>query len=274
MLKQIALATAFLVSTLSLAHANEAIVRANNQVSVSVGAHNLDYRELDNSGVTGGGDLDTEKGTQTAFEAAVKRQGDVLGFHNIYTSMSVGVSTGHTNYSGYLQSMDGSSGLIPFDNSTSNTTTDVLVKVGKAFDFGPRAQATPYVQYGFHNWVRDMQGQYGYKETYSHHTLGGGVLGQYAFSPRLVGSLDANVSAILGPKMSASIFSNDFNLKAKASESVSVGVEYAFTDRLHANASYRFTHFEYGQSGVNNGAFEPDSKTNEHLFLAGLGYSF
>ncbi|MEM5373089.1 hypothetical protein V4C53_44935 [Paraburkholderia azotifigens] len=274
MLKRIALATAFLASTISLAHANESIVRANNQLSVSVGAHNLDYRELDKRGVTGGGDLDSEKGTQAAFEAAIKRQGDVFGFHNIYTSLSVDVSTGHTNYAGYVQSMDGSSGLIPTDDSTSNTTTDVLLKVGKAFELGSRAQAAPYLQYGFHNWVRDMQGQYGYKETYSHHSLGGGVLGQYAFSNRLVGSLDANVSAIINPKMSADIVSGDFSLKAKATESVSVGVDYAFTNRLHANASYRFTHFEYGQSGANGRLFEPDSKTNRHLFMVGLGYSY
>jgi opacity protein-like surface antigen len=276
MFKRIALAVAVLASTISVAQANDTILRANNQVSFSVGAHNLDYRELDRTGVTGGGDLDSEKGTQAAFEAAIRRQGDVFGFHNIYTSVAVDVSRGHTNYDGYLQSLDGASGLIPFKNSTTNTTTDVIVKVGKGFALGQRAQAqvTPYLQYGFHNWVRDMQGEYGYKETYSHHTLGGGVMGQYAFTNRIVGSVDANASATINPKMSTALFGGDFKLKTKAVESVSVGVDYALTDRLHANASYRFTHFEYGQSGVNGGAYEPDSKTNEHLFLVGLGYSF
>lgn len=279
MLKRIALAAAVLASTLSVAHADDTISRANNTIGISTGSHTLDYREVDNYGMTGTGTLDSEKGTQFMFEGSATRQGDVFGISDVYTSLAVSYSHGTTNYDGYLQSTDGSSAaLIPYQSSTTDSTTDVTLKVGKGFRFaaaGHPAQVTPYVRYGFHNWVRNLGdgSEYGYKETYSHNELGAGVLGQYAFTNKLVGSVDGSVSATISPKMKADGI-GDFSLKSKATETVSVGFDYAVTPALHVNGRYQFTHFEYGQSDISNGAFEPTSKTNEHVVLVGVGYAF
>jgi opacity protein-like surface antigen len=277
MLKSITVAVAVLASTISLAHANDAIERANNQVTFSVGANHLNYREIDTTGVTGGGDLDSEKGTQAAFQFSATRQFNAFNVRDLYTQASVSYARGHTSYNGYLQGYDalGNFVLEPFQNNTTSSTVDVNLKVGKGFRFGPasRAQLTPYVAYGYHNWVRDMQGQYGYKETYSHHTLGGGLMGQYALTDRLVATVDGSAAALISPKMSADLF-GDFTLKAKAQEQLVLGLDYAVTRNLHVSGSYRLTHFEYGHSDVNNGMYEPDSKSTQQLFLVGLGYAF
>jgi hypothetical protein len=277
MLKSIALAVAVLASTVSIAHANDAISRANNQVWFSVGGQNIDYRELDKTGVSGTGTLDSEKGTQPAIQLGVTKQFDAFNVRDFYAQASVSAARGHTSYDGYLQGYDANGNFVlePFQNSTTSTTVDVNLKLGKSFRFGPasRAQLTPYVSYGYHHWTRDMHGQYGYTEDYQQSVLGGGMLGQYAITDRLVASVDANFGATLGAKMSTAGFS-DFSLGSKAQEQITLGADYAVSRNLHVHGTYSLTHFEYGQSAVNNGAYEPDSRTTTQVFMVGLGYSF
>ena len=276
MKKRIAsLAVAFAAfGAVGVAHANEAIVNANNQVSLSVGASNLNYHELDDYGVTGGGYLDSEKGTQPAFKLEATRQGSVFGINNIYLSSHVQLAKGNTDYTGYLQDEFGD--LTPYTARTKDTTVDVGFKVGYAFQIPslPNAQVTPYVAYSFQNWVRDMTpSPYGYKETYHHSTASVGVLGQYALSDRLVASADFNYGRTFGAGLSADGIA-DFTLGNSNVFGGGVGIDYAYTKAIHVNASYSISKFNFGQSDINNGYFEPNSRTIEQTFFVGLGYHF
>ena len=277
MLKSIALAAAVLASTVSIAHADTTIARANNQVWLSIGGEHVNYSETDTTGITGTGTLDSEKGTLPAIQLGVTKQFDAFNVHNLFVQASLTAARGHTNYDGYLEGFDslGNFELVPFQNNTRSTTVDFGLKLGKSFAFGPgsRAQLTPYISYGYHYWDRNMEGQYGYEEKYSHSVLGGGLLAQYALTDRLVTSIDANAGATIGAKMKTGGFS-DFGLGSKAQEQLTLGADYAVTRKLHVNASYSLTHFEYGQSAMNNGYYEPDSRTTNQVFMVGLGYSF
>jgi len=256
-----------------VAHANETIVNSNNQLSFSAGASNLNYHELDNSGVTGGSYLDSEKGTQPAFKLDLTRQGSVLGVDNIYVNTQVEFARGNTDYTGYLQDAFGD--LTPYDSRTKDTTVDVGLKVGKSFSFArvPNAQVTPYVGYSYESWIRDMSGQYGYKETYHHSTASVGVLGQYAFTSDLVGSTDFSYGRTFGAGLSADGIA-DFTLGNANVYSGGVGLDYAYSKAWHINGSYSIAKFDYGQSGVSDGYFEPNSRTIVQKFYVGVGYHF
>lgn len=278
MSKRLALAMAAgLLCATGAARADEAILRANNQASLWVGGHHLNYHETDTNNTSGlvgpGGQLDSEHGTQAAFGGGLTRQGSLFGLKNIYTSLSLDYSHGNTDYQGYLVN-NNTHTAVPYSSTTRNTTFDVNLKVGPAFALGAqsRVQVVPYITYGYHNWVRDLAQPYGDKETYSHQYLGIGLLGQYSFTPKLVGSADLSVARTINPRLTTGS-TGDFSLGSKAQTSLSVGLDYAVTPRLHASASYRATEFKYGQSPVGV-YFEPDSKTIEQRFLVGLGYAF
>jgi hypothetical protein len=276
MLKSIAFAVAVLASTISIAHAEDTISHANNQVYLNIGAQNINYHELDTTGVTGTNSLDSENGVQPAVQIGYTAQFDALNVRDLYLATSLTFARGHTSYNGYLQGYDSSGNYVlePFQNNTTSTTIDYSLKAGKTFKFGQgnRFGVTPYIAYAYHYWNRDMQGEYGYTEHYSQSILGGGVLGQYAVTNRLVASLDLNAGATLGPKMSTG--GSDFSLGSSAQESLTLGADYALTRHLHVNGHYSLTHFQYGQSPVVNGYYEPNSRTTTQTFMVGMGYTF
>lgn len=264
---------ALAAATISSAHAGDAIYNANNQLSVSLGSHNLHYREFDTFGLTGTNVLDSEKGAQPAVLLSATGQGEFLGFNDIYTNATLGYSHGNTKYDGYLQSMDGSQPLVPYKTTTKNTTLDLGLKVGKVFNLTAARSAalTPYVAYGYHNWNRDMSGDpYGYKETYQHHTLGVGLLGQVAATDNLVLSADYSIGRTLGADMK--LADARFKLGSNTSHQFALGADYALTKKLHLNAQYRLSVFKYSESPVVGGMLEPSSKTIENSFLVGVGY--
>jgi opacity protein-like surface antigen len=269
MKKVIILAALALVSVSALA--DDAILQANNQLSLSVGAHHLDYHEPSTFD-TIPGDLDSEKGSQFTAGLTAVRQGSLFGINDVYTSASAFVTAGTTHYTGYLLSTWAAK-----TDSTHNVYGDVELKLGKAFRFGSRSQfqVVPYVQYAYHIWSRTIGTDA--SEVYSHHALGGGVLGQYAPTSKLVLSANVSVSEMLGAQMRKDQYPT-FEVHNRPVTEVGVGLDYAVTRHLHASANYRFTKFNYGRSPnvVAKGGdwFEPSSRTTEQVVTVGLGYSF
>lgn len=275
-MRKLALVSALsFLSALALAgaaQANESIQAANNQATFAVGSHDLEYHEIDTYGLTNGGYLDSETGHQPAFKFGLTRQGGLFGLSDIYLGASLAYAKGDTHYDGYLQ---GGPSLVPYAATTRSTTTDFSLRLGRAYSFAsvPDLQLTPFVGYGHQTWVRDMQGDYGYKETYSHHLVEAGLMAQYAFTPALVGSVDASYGRTLGAEMETDGYST-FKLGSKPRTSVGVGIDYAITRQWHANASYRLTQFKYGESQDVGGAVEPNSKSTTQEAMAGVGFHF
>lgn len=270
--------TAMILASMALmttAYANDAIKNANNQLSVNIGAHDLSYHEIDNHGQVESGYLNSENGKQPVVKVAYTTQRDIFGINDIYLTASASIAHGDTDYDGYLQ---GGAKLIPFKNTTRSTTNDLNVRLGKGFTFveAPGLQITPFIGAGYQLWVRDMLGEYGYKEDYSHISYEAGVLAQFAVTPTIVVSADVGFGKTGNAKMTAYLDEDvKFKLGKDNKTTIGVGVDYAFTPKIHFNAGYRMTKFGYGESPVVMNAYlEPESDSKTQELTVGVGFRF
>lgn len=248
------------------------ITLSNNQVSIGLGAHDLEYHELDTTKVTKGKYLDSEDGTQPGVRIQFVGQSKAFGVSDMYLSVTGSYAKGHTDYDGYLQ---GGAELIPYKNRTDVTTTDLNLRVGRGYRFAPLPdfQATPFVGLGYQEWVRDMPGEYGYKETYKHNFGEVGVMLQYAVTEKLVIGADAAVGRTFSSKMDAPEFGN-FKLGSDTRTAYGFNANYAISRHLNANIGVRMVDFKYGQSAVINGFMEPKSTSRVQELTVGVGYAF
>jgi len=116
-----------------MAHADDAIKAANRQINFNYERQKIEYHEYDNEGVTSGGWLDSENGSQNGFSVNYTHQFDAWGISDWYANANFAYAKGKTDYDGYLQSyVDGS--LTPWQSKTDVKTTDFDLKFGKAAD--------------------------------------------------------------------------------------------------------------------------------------------
>lgn len=253
--------------------AGDAIRAANNQITLSSGIQKMDYRELDQTGLTGTDTLDTEKGNQSGVALSISVQGDAL-IPDGFLQVEGAYFKGKTNYDGYLQS---GSTLTPYKTTSDLETTDVAVKLGKGFTFGNRRefQATPYATVGSYRWIRDSSSDpYGYKETYKHAYAGGGLMFQVELNQRTVVKADYMISRMINPKMDSDLNGATYNLGKSNIQQFTVGLDYAVNRQLHVSAEYRNMQFKYGESPTVSGYYEPASETRRDLFFIGAGMAF
>jgi len=261
------LALAALGSTAE-AHADNIFQSANTQLTASAGGQHTNYQESVQSR-----NLDSEKGFQGAYQGKVSVQRDMLGIKDVYLSASFGFAKGHTDYDGLLYNQLGQT--MPYQAGTQTDTTDITVKVGKAFPLTPQVQVIYYAFYGYHQWIRDSTSIYGTDEHYRHHSLGVGMLGQYAITPQLVASIEGSVGGTIGASMNAGNTAGTFKLGSNATLMGALGLDYAVTQHVHINAAYQVTHFKYGQSNLlASGYIEPESTTTNQTLQLGMGYAF
>ncbi|VVE32637.1 hypothetical protein PPN31114_03743 [Pandoraea pneumonica] len=272
----IALVAAALMA--SNVHAQEAMLRANNQVWVDAGVQQLHYWED-----IGPGKSDSERGNTAAFSLGASTQHQLFGISNLYFSGQVRVAHGNVDYGGYLQNLTGQVVQPSYQMTTRSTTTDVTLKAGKALPFmlGTwHAQLVPYISYSYHEWIRDSsRDPYGFYERYRHHVVGGGLMGQLEVTPKLVATADFRAGAMLGSSMTLAGSQNTFSLGNKPVIVAGFGLDYAVTRNFHVNTTYEWSRFQYGRSDVTqispgNNAYEPDSKTINQTWMIGVGYAF
>lgn len=260
------------------AHAQEAMLRANNQVWLGVGAQPMNYWETISPGKA-----DSESGTTAAFSLNASTQRQLFGVSNLYFSAAVRVAHGNVNYGGYLQDVGGRVIQSDYQMSTRSTATDVTLKAGKAIPFHLgtwNAQVIPYVSYGYRDWIRDSsRDPYGFYERYRHHVIGGGVMGQMELTSKLVATADIRAGAMVGSSMTLAGSQNTFSLGNKPVVVAGFGLDYAVARNFHVNATYEWSRFQYGRSSVTQvgpgvSAYEPDSKTITQTWMIGAGYAF
>ena len=260
------------------AQAQDAMLRANNQVWIGAGAQQLHYWES-----IAPGKSDSERGTTAAFALGASTQRQLFGVSNLYFSGSVRVAHGNVDYGGYLQDFAGRVVQPDYTMTTRSTTTDVTLKAGKAipFQLGTwNAQVIPYVSYSYRDWIRDSsRDPYGFYERYRHHVIGGGLMGQLELTPKLVATADIRAGAMVGASMTLAGSQNTFSLGSKPVVVAGFGLDYAIARNFHVNATYEWSRFQYGRSSVTQvqpgvNAYEPDSKTINQTWMIGAGYAF
>lgn len=248
------------------------IKSSNNQIGLQFISTNVDYTETGNGRLgTHTGTLDTEKGNVPGFAVSASAMKDVM-LGNDYFQFQYSQNHGSTNYVGSL--MGGNFGSVTATSSAK--LADVSLRYGKGYEVGHDAMLTPYFELGNHRWERGVnQG-----ETYTNYWYGIGALGQVSPIAKLV--LSAN--ALIGKTDSANIKvsgNSGFNTTLGNSTlyRLGLGADYAITKNFHANIGVDYTSFKYGISNTNNigggfVAWEPDSKTNNTSYKAGVGYAF
>ncbi|BBP04368.1 hypothetical protein TPL01_21530 [Sulfuriferula plumbiphila] len=253
---------ACLISTTACADILD-INAANNQIGAQIQSRHVDYTETANGSI-----LDTESGHVTGYGLSASVMKDLWLGHD-YLDAQYSRFSGQTDYigapfgGGKYGSLTGKSGA---------EIADFSLRYGKGFAIHDQFMVTPYAEFGYHRWDRDV----GYTEHYTHRYYGIGALGQYSPAGKLVVSANAMIGHTYASKINVVA---PFGFSAGLGNSVmyraGISLDYAFTKNVHANAGIDYTSWEYGASAVQpSGYYEPDSRTKGTTIKAGMGYAF
>lgn len=253
---------ACLISRTSFADVGD-INAANNQVGAQIQSRNVDYKE------TGNGTLfDTESGRVTGYGLSASVMKNILLGHD-YLDVQYSEFNGQTDYVG--APLDGGA----YGSATGKSDAkiaDFSLRYGKGFAIHNQFMVTPYAEFGYYKWDRDV----GYMEHYTHKYYGVGALGQYSPASKWVLSATAMIGRTYGSKIDVvAPFGFTADLGNSAIYKAGVSVDYALSKNLHANAGIDYTSWKYGASAVQaSGYYEPDSETKDTIIKAGIGYAF
>ena len=244
------------------------IQTANSHIGLAAGVATLAYHEYGTGG--SGPYLDSETGALPALTLDVARQAAVAGIENIYVASALTLVSGPTHYAGTSLATGA-----PEDFSHWTAEVDYSLKLGKGFKVAPQWQVTPYFEYSLRYWARMSE------ENYLENDIGGGVLTQYAITPKLV--LGADMA--LTKAVTADVITPDFTVHQHSnwSPAFTLSADYALTRRLHLLASYQYRHSHYGQSetadhttyyGLPGNWYEPADRITQNLVMAGASWAF
>jgi hypothetical protein len=263
----LALALAATVAPRGAAADETDIRKADNGLSLDLGATYLDYTET-----AGGTTLDTEKGwLPTATLAFSLLAYPWAPIPNLYFHIDVTGSTGSTNYSGAL--CDEFGDCTPYQSTTNDTIIATAARLGRAFSLNRNVMLTPYAEIGYRYWSRDLTGIGGYGEDYYNWEGMGGLLLQYSPAARWVVSLSGSAGSTFGASMQTQ--GETFTLGDALIWRTEAKLGYRITDRIELTATGGYQSFGFGASAADaNGFYEPDSTTHETRLLLGASYHF
>ncbi len=290
-------------------HINPAILSVNNMLSISYSDLGLNYGEYANNGynlslIGGSSDKysDTENGFLKGFKLSLSNT-----FYHFYNEVNFSYYSGNDTYTGAKQG--GTFGSVI--NTTNSKIYNFNYKLGYMIPITHNFVITPYGELGWHIWKRDnIGGNNGQNEHYSNWIAMLGILGQYAFTHKLVGDVgfsygttfDAQIQAnevdmtsanynTLTNTWSYSYADTTWGLGSKSIYDITAGLDYRFYGNFNIFGNVKYERFKYGQSSIytyrtnlyNDGTYigyqssenwEPNSVTNEIIYSIGLGYSF
>ena len=291
-------------------HINPAILSVNNMLSISYSDLGLNYGEYANNGynlslIGGSSDKysDTENGFLKGFKLSLSNT-----FYHFYNEVNFSYYSGNDTYTGAKQG--GTFGSVI--NTTNSKIYNFNYKLGYMIPITHNFVITPYGELGWHIWKRDnIGGNNGQNEHYSNWIAMLGILGQYAFTHKLVGDVgfsygttfDAQIQAnevdmtsanynTLTNTWSYSYADTTWGLGSKSIYDITAGLDYRFYGNFNIFGNVKYERFKYGQSAlynydtevtvnniyyetlINPSTWEPNSVTNEIIYSIGLGYSF
>jgi hypothetical protein len=250
--------------------ANIGDIRASDRaIEFDVGASSLKYGESPDSAVLYA--HDTETGWMPSLNAGVgwlTPQGTSPLLSDIYLRLDGQISFGSTHYNGGLQNIFGN--VTPYQSTTNDTIFRLSGKVGRAFALNDQVMLTPFADFAYRSWRRELTGTGGYTELYETNEALGGLLVQVSPISRLVLSLTGEVGSTLSPYMTTQGFT--YNQGSEVVWEVGGKIGYALTPSFELTGAAQFGGFGFGQSPVVGGAYEPDSYTHQLSLLTGLAY--
>jgi hypothetical protein len=247
---------------------NQDIKNANNAIGIQYIKTNVNYTETNTDGTK----FDTEKGYVPGFAINFSLMKDFL-FGNDYIAASYSKNSGNTNYVG--GPIDRSRPYGSIKQTDGAVLQDYFIRYGRGFELGATTMLTPFLEYGNHQWDRDLGT---HQETYTNKYYSGGLLGQFSPASNWVltasgmygKTTNSNIS-ISGPV--AQLFPGA-SLGNSSMYRLGFGVDYAFTKEFHGNFNMAYSSFKYGRSVSINHLYEPDSTTKYTTYGAGASYNF
>jgi hypothetical protein len=232
----------------------EAIRSSNTAYWGSVGASQLNYKESVSP------IPDSQRGTISSVALGT----GFMGFSGFYLAADGSVSFGDDHYRGAYRSAP----TVPIQATTHAAIVMADVKVGKGFALGDRAMATPYFNFGYRYWERDLGGnQYEY---YHHYAVLGGAMLQYSPVEKLVLSAYGAAGRTFGGVMRTD--GVDYDLGGAAEYKLGGKIGYTLTERFELFTTLDFDHFRYVKSEAKAGIYEPSSFTNDTAVRVGIAY--
>jgi hypothetical protein len=253
------------------------IIESNNQIIAQFVSTYLNYGETAdarNGGTPPAGSLmDTEKGWVPGFGVKYSFMGDLL-VYNLYFELEFSSNYGSTNYIGGLIFPPTPYGSVTMTDGA--TFTDFSNRLGEGIALEPNVMVTPYVEWGYHRWKRDVN----LGETYQHFYLGVGGLLQFSPFARFVLSGNGMVGYTISPWIDVAGPSGfSASLGSKPTYKIGLSGDYAIAPHWHASLGAEYTYFKYGETDIVPGpggwySWEPNSSSKVTTIKVGLGYAF
>ena len=251
----------------------EAIRAEDNSVWLAAGASHLNYSEF----ADGGDNIDTERGWLPSIAGGFSMLGGQPGSvfpRNLYLALDFSADFGDLRYNGGL--LDGT----PYNGSTDETIWTVRGRAGYAFQLGTQALLIPFAQLGYRAWDRELSDVQ--NEEYRNIDVTGGLLAQYAPTPKTVLSLWGAVGETVAGEMTAHTLGNrmDFDLGDKITWTAGVKAGYWFWPHIELFTRISYDRLSYGRSqDVATSIpglffYEPNSDTDTITSQFGIAYNF
>jgi hypothetical protein len=232
----------------------QTIRESNTAYWGSVGASQLNYKEA----------VSPVPDSQRGLLPSVALGAGFMGYAGFYGAVDGSVSSGNDNYRGaYI-----SAPSVPITAKTHATIVTVDAKVGKGFALGESVVATPYFNFGYRYWERDLGNDQ--MEFYHHYAVLGGGMVQYSPIEKVVLSAYGAAGMTFGGVMRTG--GVDYDVGSAAIYKLGAKIGYTFTERWELFTSLDFDHFQYVKSGVKAGIYEPSSFTNDTAIRVGIAY--
>jgi len=232
----------------------------NNELWAAAGSSLLNYKE------TVKPIPDSDRGQIPSFAAGF----DVMTRNDVYFAADVAGAFGNGHYNGAEYDSGTHAYDIPYETSTHETVVNVDTKLGQGFELSDYAMITPYFNFGWRYWDRDIQSNS--QEDYQQYELLVGVMFQIEPINHLFLTAYGAGGTTVGTNMHTA--GRDFNIGGSGIEKVGGKIGYDVTKRVEIFSTIDFDHFHYVASPVNAGALEPSSRTEDTTFRVGVGYHF
>jgi hypothetical protein len=274
-LPSVLLITGVMFGISASADAGENWMAKNRYTGTRLGYQQQNYREQDTSGITNDGILDAESGRQNHMAIALSWQTNNAWLMHFQAQRQ----SGATEYSGYLQSGNGS--LTPYSARTGNIASQISAQFGYAVNTSiwgalPYSlQITPLINLSQYRWQRNLVQ---YSESYRFSSIAVGTLIQWQAFPDTLLDLQALVGRTQPAEVNAPAFGfassqsggnlRDWSLAVKQDLGGSLNVS-AFKG-LGIAIQHSRTNYNHGASQIVNGLQAPANQHNSGYWAIGL----
>lgn len=188
-----------------------------------------------------------------------------------FTHTSLAYVEGNTHYNGSIQTPTGD---IPYRGSTANKILTYQADAGPAFAIGQRDLIAPFIGTSVYYWRRDVGNGApgGSTEKYVHWTVNAGLADRFAITSRFAVQLRGEATYAIANGIETP--EGDAFLGHDWGYSGAVSLDYRVLKPLEVYVRAGVQRFRFQRGDLGAGVYEPNSRTLNASYSAGLGYRF